>query len=129
MLDKIVKYSLKLANHVGYDNVGTWEWIVSRSGQPYLLEVNTRIQVENDVSARISYVNGQQPNLIREQIRLALGEPMGYTQTGHHLQGRQHRTADRGRKPAARFCAVDRDHHPLRAAAIRLVHRLQPCPQ
>ena len=52
---------LKLANHVNYDNVGTWEWIVSRAGQPYLLEVNTRIQVENDVSARISYLNGKQP--------------------------------------------------------------------
>ena len=80
VLDKIVEYSLKLASHVKYDNVGTWEWIVSRSGQPYLLEVNTRIQVENDISARISYLKNKQPNLIREQIRLALGEKMGYTQ-------------------------------------------------
>ncbi|MDW7774614.1 MAG: biotin carboxylase N-terminal domain-containing protein [Desulfobulbaceae bacterium] len=80
VLEKIVNYSLKLANHVKYDNVGTWEWIVSRSGQPYLLEVNARIQVENDVSARISYVNDEHPNLIREQIRLALGEPIGYKQ-------------------------------------------------
>ncbi|MDY0352085.1 MAG: biotin carboxylase N-terminal domain-containing protein [Desulfobulbaceae bacterium] len=80
VLDKIVKYSLKLANHVRYDNVGTWEWIVNRAGQPYLLEVNARIQVENDVSARISYIKGEQPNLIREQIRLALGEPIGYNQ-------------------------------------------------
>lgn len=80
VLDQIVEYSLKLANHVRYDNVGTWEWIVSRDGSPYLLEVNTRIQVENDVSARISYLDGKHPNLIREQIRLALGEPMGYTQ-------------------------------------------------
>ncbi len=47
VLEQIVNYSLKLADHVNYDNVGTWEWIVSRSGQPYLLEVNTRIQVEN----------------------------------------------------------------------------------
>ncbi|MFH1215839.1 MAG: biotin carboxylase N-terminal domain-containing protein [Pseudomonadota bacterium] len=80
VLDKIVQYSLKLAAHVRYDNVGTWEWIVSRSGQPYLLEVNTRIQVENDVSARISYIDMKQPNLIREQIRLALGERIGYSQ-------------------------------------------------
>ncbi|MEE4313203.1 MAG: biotin carboxylase N-terminal domain-containing protein [Desulfofustis sp.] len=80
VLDQIVAYSLKLAEHVNYDNVGTWEWIVSRSGQPYLLEVNTRIQVENDVSARISYLNDRQPNLIREQIRLALGERIGFTQ-------------------------------------------------
>lgn len=87
ILDQIVQYSLKLADHVDYDNVGTWEWIVSRSGQPYLLEVNTRIQVENDVSARISYLNDDHPNLIREQIRLALGEKMGYTQEDIQFKG------------------------------------------
>ncbi len=87
VLDRIVEYSLRLADHVGYDNVGTWEWIVSRSGKPYLLEVNTRIQVENDVSARISYLGGEHPNLIREQIRLALGEPMGYTQEDIEFRG------------------------------------------
>ncbi|MDR3089725.1 MAG: acetyl-CoA carboxylase biotin carboxylase subunit family protein [Desulfobulbaceae bacterium] len=80
VLKKIVDYSLRLAAHVGYDSVGTWEWIVTRQGRPYLLEVNTRIQVENDISARISFLRGQQPNLIREQIRLALGETMGYRQ-------------------------------------------------
>ncbi len=87
VLDQIVDYSLKLAAHVRYDNVGTWEWIVSRSGQPYLLEVNTRIQVENDVSARISYLDGKHPNLIREQIRLALGEKIGYKQNQVELKG------------------------------------------
>jgi acetyl/propionyl-CoA carboxylase alpha subunit len=87
VLGKVVSYSLKLANHVKYDNVGTWEWIVSRSGQPYLLEVNTRIQVENDVSARISYLNDEHPNLIREQIRLALGEPIGYKQKNIKFHG------------------------------------------
>lgn len=87
VLEKIVDYSLKLAKHVNYDNVGTWEWIVSRSGQPYLLEVNTRIQVENDVSARISYLNNKHPNLIREQIRLALGDPIGYKQKDITFQG------------------------------------------
>jgi len=87
LLDRIVEYSLKLAAHVSYDNVGTWEWIVSRSGEPYLLEVNTRIQVENDVSARISYLNDEQPNLIREQIRLGLGEKIGYNQQDVTLKG------------------------------------------
>ncbi len=87
VLDQIVKYSLKLADYVKYDNVGTWEWIVSRSGQPYLLEVNTRIQVENDISARISYINGEQPNLIREQIRLGLGNRIGYKQSAVKFKG------------------------------------------
>ncbi|MBU0968367.1 MAG: acetyl-CoA carboxylase biotin carboxylase subunit [Proteobacteria bacterium] len=87
VLDKIVQYSLKLAAHVRYDNIGTWEWIVSRSGKPYLLEVNTRIQVENDVSARISFINNKQPNLIREQIRLALGDRIGYSQKKINFTG------------------------------------------
>ena len=87
VLTNIVRYSLKLADYVKYDNVGTWEWIVSRSGKPYLLEVNTRIQVENDVSARISFLNGRQPNLIREQIRLALGDPMSYRQSDVEFKG------------------------------------------
>ncbi len=87
VLSQIVDYSLKLAEYVNYDNVGTWEWIVDRTGQPYLLEVNTRIQVENDISARISYINNEQPNLIREQIRLALGERVGFTQKDITFRG------------------------------------------
>lgn len=87
VLDKVVEYSLRLAEHVDYDNVGTWEWIVSRSGQPYLLEVNTRIQVENDISARISYLDGKQPNLLREQIRLGLGDKIGYKQKDVNFKG------------------------------------------
>ncbi|MDZ7641373.1 MAG: biotin carboxylase N-terminal domain-containing protein [Desulfurivibrio sp.] len=87
VLEQIIEYSLKLASHVRYDNVGTWEWIVSRDGRPHLLEVNTRIQVENDVSARISYINHQHPNLIREQIRLALGDKLGYTQQDIEFRG------------------------------------------
>ncbi len=87
LLDQIVKYSLKLADYVKYDNVGTWEWIISRSGQPFLLEVNTRIQVENDISSRISYIGGEHPNLIREQIRLGLGKRIGYKQSSVKFKG------------------------------------------
>ena len=87
VLEQIVQYSLRLASHVRYDNVGTWAWIVAQDGRPYLLEVNTRIQVENDISARISYINGQHPNLIREQIRLALGDRIGYTQDDIDIKG------------------------------------------
>ena len=50
VLQDIVHYSLTMARKVGYDNVGTWEWIVTRQGEPFLMEVNTRIQVENGVS-------------------------------------------------------------------------------
>ncbi|MBQ9104636.1 MAG: acetyl-CoA carboxylase biotin carboxylase subunit [Mailhella sp.] len=80
VLDEITQHSLNMARKVGYDNVGTWEWIVTRDGHPFLMEVNTRIQVENGVSAAISRVKGQEVDLIAEQIRTALGEPLGYTQ-------------------------------------------------
>lgn len=81
VLTDIVDYSLAMARKVGYDNVGTWEWIVTRKGEPFLMEVNTRIQVENGVSACISRVHGQAGvDLIAEQIRTGLGEPLGYEQ-------------------------------------------------
>jgi len=89
VLDKIVEYSIRLAKHVGYDNIGTWEWIVTRRGQPYLLEVNTRIQVENEISARISRIKGRNEptNLIKEQIRVALGDKIGYSQKDISFKG------------------------------------------
>jgi acetyl/propionyl-CoA carboxylase alpha subunit len=88
VLDDIVAYSLKMARSVGYDNVGTWEWIVTRQGAPYLMEVNTRIQVENGVSARIAKIRGQDGvDLIAEQIRTGLGEHLGYTQDDISFEG------------------------------------------
>ena len=48
-----------MAREINYDNVGTWEWIVTPKGAPFLMEVNTRIQVENGVSAAISRIKGQ----------------------------------------------------------------------
>ncbi|MBT8763756.1 hypothetical protein KFV02_07400 [Desulfohalobiaceae bacterium Ax17] len=87
VLDDIVKYSLRMAKEVGYDNVGTWEWIISPTGHPFLMEVNTRIQVENGVSAIISKVRDKEVDLIREQIRLALGEPLRYTQKDINFDG------------------------------------------
>lgn len=87
-LDDITRYSLDLAREVGYDNVGTWEWIVARDGKPYLMEVNTRIQVENGVSAIISRLPGRSDvDIIAEQIRIGLGEPLGYTQADVRFEG------------------------------------------
>ena len=80
VLDEITQHSLNMARKVGYDSVGTWEWIVTRDGHPFLMEVNTRIQVENGVSAAISRVKGEEVDLIAEQIRTGLGEALGYTQ-------------------------------------------------
>jgi len=88
LLEDITNHSLAMARKVGYDNVGTWEWIVSRDGRPFLMEVNTRIQVENGVSAAIARIHGKGGvDIIAEQIRVGLGEPLGYTQEDITFEG------------------------------------------
>ncbi len=78
--EEIIRHSVRMARKVGYDSVGTWEWIVTKKGHPFLMEVNTRIQVENGVSAAACLVNGQHIDLISEQIRTGLGDQLGYGQ-------------------------------------------------
>ncbi|TIH16571.1 acetyl-CoA carboxylase biotin carboxylase subunit [Marinifilum sp. JC120] len=88
VLDSITEHSLSMARAVNYDNVGTWEWIVTPRGEPFLMEVNTRIQVENGVSAAISAIKGERNvNIVREQIRLGLGDPINYGQDDVELSG------------------------------------------
>jgi acetyl/propionyl-CoA carboxylase alpha subunit len=88
VLGDIVDHSLSIAREVGYDNAGTWEWMVTPVGQPFLMEVNTRIQVENGVSAIVSKIKGREGvDLIAEQIRLGLGDAMGYGQPDVELSG------------------------------------------
>ncbi|HDQ41115.1 MAG TPA: acetyl-CoA carboxylase biotin carboxylase subunit [Desulfonatronum sp.] len=88
VLESITNHSLNMAQEVRYDNMGTWEWIVTPNGNPFLLEVNTRIQVENGVSAVISRLP-KKPcvDLISEQIRLGLGQPLGYDQADISFDG------------------------------------------
>jgi acetyl-CoA/propionyl-CoA carboxylase biotin carboxyl carrier protein len=78
---------VRAAKAIGYDSVGTIECLVS-GDDFYFLEMNTRIQVEHTVSEMISSLD-----LIREQIRVAAGEPLGYDQDaivfrGHAIEGR-----------------------------------------
>jgi acetyl/propionyl-CoA carboxylase alpha subunit len=88
VLASITEHSLSMARAVNYDSVGTWEWIVTPRGEPFLMEVNTRIQVENGVSAAISSVKGETGvNIVREQVRLGLGDSLDYTQADIDLSG------------------------------------------
>ncbi|WP_034632947.1 biotin carboxylase N-terminal domain-containing protein [Maridesulfovibrio bastinii] len=87
VLDSITGHSLSMAAKVGYDNVGTWEWIVTPRGEPFLMEVNTRIQVENGVSAAISTIEGEGVDIVREQIRLGLGGKLYYSQNDISFTG------------------------------------------
>ncbi len=78
---------IRAAKTIGYDSAGTIEWLVS-GDEFYFLEMNTRIQVEHTVTEMISGLD-----LVREQIRSASGERLGYGQDaiafrGHSIEGR-----------------------------------------
>ena len=85
---KMAQYAILAAKTAGYVGAGTIEFIVSPSGEFYFMEMNTRIQVEHGVT---EMVTGK--DLIIEQIRVASGEPLSFTQEqirpeGHAIECR-----------------------------------------
>jgi acetyl-CoA carboxylase biotin carboxylase subunit len=66
----------------GYENIGTLEFLVDRDGDFFFIEINCRIQVEHPISEMRSGID-----LVAEQIRIAAGEPLGYTQDDVRLEG------------------------------------------
>ena len=79
---EICKAAAKAAKSIGYTNAGTIEFVVDKDENFYFLEMNTRIQVEHTISESITGID-----LIKEQIRLAMGEPLGYNQSDIEIQG------------------------------------------
>ncbi|HMO12267.1 MAG TPA: acetyl-/propionyl-CoA carboxylase subunit alpha, partial [Actinotalea sp.] len=94
---RLQEAAIRLGETVGYRGVGTVEFLVDPSRDfAHFLEVNTRLQVEHPVTEEVTGID-----LVREQLRIAAGEALGYTEVtarGHSLEFRIN-----GEAPAAGF--------------------------
>jgi len=71
---KLTEASVRAIEAIGYTNVGTMEYLLDADGQFYFMEMNTRLQVEHPVTELVTGID-----LVREQIRIAAGEPLSFT--------------------------------------------------
>src|SRR5438309_2142109 len=72
---EICASAVRLVRSAGYTNAGTCEFLVDSTHRFYFIEVNARIQVEHPVAELVTGID-----LVREQIRIAAGEPLGFAQ-------------------------------------------------
>lgn len=81
LIEKMGEVAVRGAKAVGYFSAGTFEFLLGQDGNFYFLEMNTRLQVEHPITEWITGVD-----LVREMIRVAQGEPLGYDQSAiqHH---------------------------------------------
>jgi acetyl-CoA/propionyl-CoA carboxylase biotin carboxyl carrier protein len=84
--DELYRSSKAIMKEAGYIGAGTCEFLVGADGTISFLEVNTRLQVEHPVSEEVTGID-----LVREQFRIAIGEPLGFDDPiirGHSLEFR-----------------------------------------
>ncbi|HOX47105.1 MAG TPA: biotin carboxylase N-terminal domain-containing protein [Myxococcota bacterium] len=86
--ERLCAAAVQVARAAGYQNAGTVEFLLDRDGRFYFMEVNARLQVEHPITEAICGLD-----LVRAQLRLAAGEPLGLSQAdltrrGHALECR-----------------------------------------
>ena len=85
---KMGEVAVNAVKEIGYTNAGTIEFLVDKNKDFYFMEMNTRVQVEHPVTEMVTGID-----IIKEQIKIASGEPLSYKQkditfTGHSLEVR-----------------------------------------
>ncbi|MDA0182535.1 acetyl-CoA carboxylase biotin carboxylase subunit [Solirubrobacter phytolaccae] len=80
--ERIGKIAVDAARAVDYRGAGTIEGLLSEDGEYFFLEMNTRVQVEHCVTEAVTGVD-----IVREQILIAAGEPLGFGQDDIHWHG------------------------------------------
>ncbi|MDE0317147.1 MAG: acetyl-CoA carboxylase biotin carboxylase subunit [Candidatus Poribacteria bacterium] len=116
--NEICKAAVKAAKSIGYLNAGTIEFVVDKNENFYFLEMNTRIQVEHTITESITGID-----LIKEQIRLAMGEELGYNQSDIHINGHAIECRINAEDPANQFMpspGLVTDYQPPGGIGIRV---------